>query len=161
MALRWVTRSDLGRNSPPAMAMDFHRILRGWAKDLNSQRDLAWAIPRRSADHSFFDQVVSARRRDSVMERAAVVYRASPSSADPFDSRDFVPDFADSVVADYSSPAVDLVFVDPGFVAVRLVIVAAAVAAAALCLDPSCFAGFSAAVAGVVSDAASVCRSSF
>src|SRR5947199_7691113 len=161
MALRWVTRSDLGRNSPPAMAMDFHRIPRGWAKDLNSQRDSAWAIPRRSADHSFFDQVVSARRRDSVMERAAVVYRASPSSADPFDSRDFVPDFADSVVADYSSPAVDFVFVDPGFVAVRLVIVAAAVAAAALCLDPSCFAGFSAAVVAVVLGLASVFLSCF
>ena len=100
MALRSVTHSDLGRNSPPVM--DFRRILRDWAKDLNSQRDSAWAIPRRPVDYSFFDQVVSARRRDSVMGRAAAVYRGFPSSADPFDSRDFVPDFADSVVADYS-----------------------------------------------------------
>ena len=162
MALRPVTHSHPCRNYPPVMAMDFLQILPGSAKDLNSHRESALATLWRSAARSSSDQAVSARRRDSVMGRAApaaAVYRASPNSADPFDSRDFVPDFADSVVADYSSPAVDLVFVDPGFVAVRLVIVAAAVAA--LCLDPSCFAGFSAAVAVVVSDAASVCRSCF
>src|SRR5436305_11241515 len=136
MALRPVTHSHPCRNYPPVMVMDFLRILPGSAKDLNSHRESALAIPRRPA-RSFSDQAVSARRRDSVMGRAApaaAVYRASPSSADPSDSRDFVPGFADSVVPGYSSPAVDLAsvdrgFVDPGFVAVRLVI---AVAAAAL-----------------------------
>src|SRR5436305_12592800 len=137
MALRPVTHSHPCRNYPPVMVMDFLRILPGSAKDLNSHRESALAIPRRPAARSFSDQAVSARRRDSVMGRAApaaAVYRASPSFADPSDSRDFVPGFADSVVPGYSSPAVDLAFVDPGFVdpgfvAVRLVI---AVAAAAL-----------------------------
>src|SRR5437868_4714721 len=125
MALRSVMHSHPCRNYPLVMGMDFHRIPPGSAKDLNSHRDSALAIRRRPAALSFSDQAVSARRRESVMGRtapAAAVYCASPSSADPFDSRDFVPGFADSVVADYSSPAVDLVFVDPGFVAFRLVI---------------------------------------
>src|SRR4029077_892609 len=92
------------------------------------------------------------------------VYRASLSSADSSDSRDSVPGFADSVVADYSSPAVDLAFVgpgfDPGFVAVCLVTVAVVAAAARLSFDPSCSADFSGAVAAVVSDVASVSQSS-
>ena len=96
------------------------------------------------------------------MARAVpAVYRASLSSADSSDSRDSVPGFADSVVADYSSPAVDLAFVDPGFVAVRLVTVAVVVVAAArLSFDPSCSADFSGAVAAVASDVASVSQSS-
>ena len=95
------------------------------------------------------------------MARAVpAVYRASLSSADSSDSRDSVPGFADSVVADYSSPAVDLAFVDPGFVAVRLVTVAVVVAAARLSFDPSCFADFSGAVAAVASDVASISQSS-
>src|SRR5438046_579524 len=133
MALRPVTHSHPCRNYPPVMVMDFLRILPGLAKDLNSHRESALATLRRSAARSSSDQAVSARRRDSVMERAApaAVYRASPNSADPFDSRDSVPGFADSVAADYSSPAVDLAFVDPGsvdpgFVAGRFVIAVAA-----------------------------------
>ena len=171
MALRSVMPSRRCRNFPPVtvMALDSLPILPDLAKDLNLPPDSALAIPRHPADLSFFDQAVSVRGRDSVMARAVpAVYRASLSSADSSDSRDSVPGFADSVVADYSSPAVDLVFVAPGFVAVRLVIAVAAVAvavaaaaAAVLCLDPSCLAGFSAAVAVVVSDAASVCRSCF
>ena len=86
-------------------------------------------------------------------------YRAYPSSADPSDFRDSVPGFADSVVADYSWPAVGLAFVGPGFVdlafvVVRLVTVAAV--AALLSFDPSCSADFFVAVAVVASDAASV-----
>src|SRR5205809_4784908 len=144
MALRPVTHSRPCRNYPPVMVMDFLRILPGLAKDLNSRPDLALAIPRRPAARSFYDQAVSVRR-DLVMERAApaAVYRASPNSADPFDSRDSVAGFADSVAADYSSPAVDLAsvdpgsvdpgsvdpgFVDPGFVAGRFVIAVAAAA---------------------------------
>src|SRR5438067_3870667 len=80
---------------------------------------------------------------------AAAVYRASPNSADPFDSRDSVPGFADSVAADYSSPAVDLASVDLGSVdlgsvAGRFVIAVAAAAdpVAGLSFDPSCFADF-------------------
>src|SRR5438552_17975307 len=169
MALRPVTHSHPCRNYPPVMVMDFLRILPGSAKDLNSHRESALAIPRRPA-RSLSDQAVSARRRDSVMGRAApaaAVYRASPSSADPSDSRDFVAGFADSVVPGYSSPAVDLAFVDPGFVAVRLVIAVAAaalVAAAAaplLSFDPSCSADFSAALAVVAPGAPSVSRSFF
>ena len=69
----------------------------------------------------------------------SAVYRASPNSAGPFDSRNSVPGFADFVVPDYSSPAADLAFVDPGFAAVRLVIVVVVVAAAdRLSFDPSC-----------------------
>src|SRR5205823_8568858 len=114
--------------------------------------------------------------RDSVMGSAVpAVYRVSPSSADPFDSRASTTGFADSVVADYSSPAVDLAclgpaFFEPGFVAVRLltvaVAVAVAVAAAAvavvalLSFDPSCSADFSVTGAVVPSDAASVSQSS-
>src|SRR5438309_3228576 len=166
MALRPVTHSHPCRNYPPVMVMDFLRSLPGSAKDLNSHRESALAIPRRPAARSFSGQAVSARRRDSVMGRAApaaAVYRASPSSADPSDSRDFVPGFADSVVPGYSSPAVDLAFVDPGFVAVRLVIavaaaalVAAAAAALLLSFDPSCSADFSAALAVVAPDVSSV-----
>src|SRR5437899_701643 len=157
MALRSVIHSHPCRNYPPVMEMDFHRIPPGSAKDLNSHRDSALAIRRCPAALSFSDQAVSARRRNSVMGRtAAAVYRASPSSADPFDSRDFVPGFADSVVADYSSPAVDLAFVDPGFVAFRLVIAVAAVAV--LSFDPFCSADFSAALAVVASDAFSIAR---
>ena len=164
MALRPVTHSHPCRNYPPVMVMDFLRILPGSAKDLNSHRESALAIPRRPA-RSFSDQAVSARRRDSVMGRAApaaAVYRASPSSADPSDSRDFVPGFADSVAADYSSSAVDLASVDPGFVAGRFVIAVAAAAdpVAGLSFDPSCFAGFSATVAVVAPGAPSVSRSS-
>ena len=123
------------------------------------------AIPRHRADLSFFDQAVSVRGRDSVTARAVpAVYRASLSSADSSDPRDSVPAFPDSVVADYSSPAVDLAFVgpgfDPGFVAVRLVTVAVVVAAARLSFDPSCSADFSGALAAVASDVASVSQSS-
>src|SRR5207244_7183936 len=110
MALRLVTHSNPCRHYTPVMVMDFLRILPGSAKDLNSHRESALAIPRRPA-RSFSDQAVSARRRDSVMGRAApaaAVYRASPSSADPSDSRDSVSGFADSVFADYSLLAVDL-----------------------------------------------------
>src|SRR6266513_1001711 len=160
MALRPVTHSRPCRNYPPVMAMDFLRILPGSAKDLNSHRESALATLRRSAARSSSDPAVSARRRDSVMGRAvpAAVYRASPNSADPFDSRDSVPGFADSVVADYSSPAVDLGSVDPGFVAGRFVIavVAAADSVAGLSFDPSCFADFSAALAVVAPDVSSV-----
>src|SRR5947208_3581117 len=94
---------------------------------------------------------------------AAAVYRASPNSADPFDSRDSVPGFADSVAADYSSPAVDLASVDLGSVAGRFVIAVAAAAdpVAGLSFDPSCFADFSAALAVVVPDVSSVSRSFF
>src|SRR5438270_10817610 len=165
MALRSVMHSHPCRNYPLVMGMDFHRIPPGSAKDLNSHRDSALAIRRRPAARSFSDQAVSARRRDSVMGRAApaaAVYRASPSSADPSDSRDFVPGFADSVVPGYSSLAVDLAFVDPGFVAVRLEIaVAAAAAALLLSFDPSCSADFSASLAVLAPDVSSVSRSFF
>ena len=162
MALRSVMHSHRCRNFPPMTALDSLPILPDLAKDLNLPPDSALAIPRHPADPSFFDQAVSVRLQDSVMGRAVpAVYRASPSSADPSDSRGSVPGFADSVVADYSSPAVDLAFVGPGFdsgfVAVRLVTVAAA---ARLSFDPSCSADFAAAVAAVVSDAASVSQSS-
>src|SRR5438477_12895906 len=164
MALRPVTHSHPCRNYPPVMVMDFLRILPGSAKDLNSHRESALAIPLRPAARFFSDQAVSARRRDSVMGRAApaaAVYRASPNSADPFDSRDSVPGFADSVAADYSSPAVDLASVDPGFVAGRFVIaVVAADSVAGLSFDLSCFAGFFATVAVVALGAPSVSRSS-
>src|SRR5947208_5513634 len=133
MALRSVVHSPPCRNFPPMMvtALDSLPILPDLAKDLNLRPDSSLAIPRHPADLSFFDQAVSVRGRDSVMGRAVpAVYRASLSSADLSDSRDSVPGFADSVVADYSSPAVDLAFVAPGFVAVRLVIAAAAAAAA-------------------------------
>src|SRR5439155_493900 len=88
--------------------------------------------------------------------------RAATSSASPSASRDFGPGFADSVAADYSSSAVDLASVDPGFVAGRFVIAVAAAAdpVAGLSFDPSCFAGFSATVAVVASGAPSVSRSS-
>src|SRR6266850_6370550 len=160
MAFRSVMHSHPCRNFPPVTvtALDSLPIL----------PDSALAIPRHPADLSFFDQAVSVRGRDSVMGKAVpAVYRACPSSADPSYSRDSVPGFADSVVADYSSPAVDLAFVgpgfDPGFVAVRLVTVAAAVVAAAaarLSFDPSCSADFSGAVAAAASDVASVSQSS-
>ena len=165
MALRSVMHSHPCRNFPPVTvtALDSLPILPDLAKDLNLPPDSALAIPRHPADLSSFDQAVSVRGQDSVMGRA--VYRACPSSADSSDSRDSVPGFADSVVADYSSPAVDLAFVgpgfDPGFVAVRLVTVAVVVAAAArLSFDPSCSADFSGAVAAVASDVASVSQSS-
>src|SRR5438270_8103138 len=144
----------------PAMAMDSLPILPGSAKDLNSGRDSGWAFPQRSADLCCFDQAVSVRRRDSMMGRPAhAVYRAWPNSADPFDSRDFVPGFADSVVPGYPSPAVDLAFVDPGFVVVRLVIAVAVAVVVVLVLvlvlvlsfDPSCSADFSATLAVVAS----------
>ena len=89
-------------------------------------------------------------------ETVPAVDRASPNSADPFDSGNSVPGFADSVVADYSWPAVDLAFVDPGFAAVRLVIAVAAL----LSFDPSSSADFFVAVSAVASDAASVSQSS-
>src|SRR5258705_11233085 len=163
MAVRSVMHSHPCRNFPPVTvtvtALD---SLPDLAKDLNLPPDSALAIPRHPADLSFFDQAVSVRGQDSVMGRA--VYRACPSSADSSDSRDSVAGFADSVVADYSSPAVDLAFVgpgfDPGFVAVRLVTVAAVVAAARLSFDPSCSADFSGAVAAAASDVASVSQSS-
>src|SRR6478672_8947024 len=165
MALRSVMHSHPCRNFPPVTvtALDSLPILPDLAKDLNLPPDSALAIPRHPADLSFFDQAVSVRGQDSVMGRA--VYRACRSSADSSDSRDSVPGFAESVVADYSSPAVDLAFVgpgfDPGFVAVRLVTVAVVVAAAArLSFDPSCSADFSGAVAAVASDVASVSQSS-
>src|SRR5947207_12884871 len=164
MALRPVMHSHHRRNFPPGMAtaLDSLPILSDLAKDLNFRRDSAFAIPRHPVDLSFFDQAVSVRGRDSVMARAVpAVYRASLSSADSSDSRDSVPGFSDSVVADYSSPALDLAFVgpgfDPGFVAVRLVTVAAA---ARLSFDPSCSADSSGAVAAVASDVASVSQSS-
>ena len=167
MALRSVMHSHRCRNFPPVTvtALDSLPILPDLAKDLNLPLDSALAIPRHSVDLSFFDQAVSVRGRDLVMGRAVpAVYCASPSSADPSDSRDSVPGFADSVVADYSSPAVDLAFVGPGFdsgfVAVRLVTVAVVVAAARLSFDPSCSADFSGAVAAVASDVASVSQSS-
>ena len=161
MALRSVMHSHPCRNYPLVMGMDFHRIPPGSAKDLNSHRDSALAIPRHPVDLSFFDQAVSVRDRDSVLGRAVpVVYRASPSSPDPFDSRNSVPGFADSVGADYSWPAVGLAFVGPGFVAVRLVTVVAAAAAGLLSFDPFSSADFSVAVAAVASAAASVSQSS-
>src|SRR5437764_9351072 len=110
MALRSVMHSHPCRNFPPvtATALDSLPILPDLAKDLNLHPDSALAIPRHPADLSFFDQAVSVRGRDSVMARAVpAVYRASLSSAD---SRDSVPGFDDSVVADYSSPAVVLAF---------------------------------------------------
>src|SRR5947199_3625752 len=154
MALRPVTHSRPCRNYPPVMVMDFLRILPGLAKDLNSRPDLALAIPRRPAARSFSDQAVSVRRDLETGRAAPVAYRASPNSADPFDSRDSVPGFADSVAADYSSPAVDLASVDLGSVAGRFVIAVAAAAdpVAGLSFDPSCFADFSAALAVVVPD---------
>src|SRR5207248_3757962 len=163
MALRSVVHSHPCRNFPPMMvtALDSLPILPDLAKDLNLRPDSALAIPRHPADLSFFDQAVSVRGRDSVMARAVpAVYRASLSSADSSDSRDSVPGFADSVVADYSSPAVDLAFVGLGFVAARFVIVAAADPVAGLSFDLSCSAGFSATGAVVASDAASVSQSS-
>src|SRR6266478_7682744 len=157
MALRSVMHSRPCRNFPPVTvtALDSLPILPDLAKDLNLRPDSALAIPRHPADLSFFDQAVSVRGRDSVMGKAVpAVYRASPSSPDPSDFRDSVPGFADSVVADYSSPAVDLAFVgpgfDPGFVAVRFVTFAAVVVVAArLSFDPSCSADFSGAVAEI------------
>ena len=111
MALRSVMHSHPCRNFPPVTvtALDSLPILPDLAKDLNLPPDSALAIPRHPADLSSFDQAVSVRGQDSVMGRA--VYRACPSSADSSDSRDSVPGFAESVVADYSSPAVDLAFV--------------------------------------------------
>src|SRR5205823_8133757 len=158
MALRPVT--NFHQLFPQVTAMDSPQILPDLAKDLNSRPDLAWAIPRCPAARSFSDQAVSPRGRDSVMGRAgaAAVYRASPSSADPSDSRVFVPGFADSIVPGCSSPAVDLAFVDPGFVAVRLVIVAVAVAVALLSFDPSCSVDFSATLAVAAPDVSSVSR---
>ena len=167
MALRSVMHSHPCRNFPPVTvtALDSLPILPDLAKDLKLRLDSALAILRHAVDLSFFDQAVSVRRRDLVMGRVVpVVYRASSSSADPSDSRDSVPGFADSVVADCSSPAVDLAFVGPAFapdfVAVRLVTVAVVVAAARLSFDPSCSADFSGAVAAVASDVASVSQSS-
>ena len=165
MALRSAMHSHRCRNFPPVTALDSLPILPDLAKDLSLAPDSALAIPRHPADLSFFDQAVSVRGRDSVMARAVpAVYRASLGSADLSDSRDSVPGFADSVVADYSSPAVDLAFVGPGFcpgfVAVRLVTVAVVVAAARLSFDPSFSADFSGAVAAVASDVASVSQSS-
>src|SRR6266513_3127300 len=163
MALRSVMHSHPCRNFPPVTvtALDSLPILPDLAKDLNLSPDSALVIPRHPADLSFFDQAVSVRGRDSVMGKAVpAVYRACPSSADPSDSRDSVPGFADSVVADYSSPAVDLAFVGPGFVSVRFVIVAAADPVAGLSFDLSCSAGFSATGAVVALDAASVSQSS-
>ena len=168
MALVSVMHSHPCRNFPPVTVTALHSlpILSDLAKDLNLSPDSGLAIPRHCADLSFFDQSVSVRGRDSVTARAVpAVYRASLSSADSSDPRDSVPAFPDSVVADYSSPAVDLAFVgpgfDPGFVAVRLVTVAVVVAAAArLSFDPSCSADFSGAVAAVASDVASVSQSS-
>ena len=161
MALRSVVHSHPCRNFPPMMvtALDSLPILPDLAKDLNSHRDSAWAIRPRPADPSFFDQIVSVRHQDLGTERIAVC-RAYPNSADPSGFRNFVPGFADSVVAGYSSPAVDLAFVDPGFVAARFVIVAAADPVAGLSFDLSCSAGFSATGAVVASDAASVSQSS-
>src|SRR5882762_751669 len=159
MALRSVMHSHPCRNFPPVTALDSLPILPDLAKDLNLRPDSALAIPRHPVDLSFFDQAVSVRRPDLVMGRTVpAVYRAFPSSPDPSDFRDSVPGFADSVVADYSWPAVGLAFVDPGFAAVRLVTV---VAAAALpSFDPSYSADFSGAVAAVASDVASVSQSS-
>src|SRR4029077_18089476 len=120
MALRSVMHSHPCRNFPPATvtALDSLRILPDLAKDLNLRPDSALAIPRHPVDLSFFAQAVSVRGRDLVRGRVVpAAYRASPSSADPSDSRDSVPGFADSVVADYFLPAVDLAFVGPGFVA--------------------------------------------
>src|SRR6476660_6453900 len=166
MALRSVMHSHRCRNFPPVtvMALDSLPILPDLAKDLNLPPDSALEIPQHPADLSFFDQAVSVRGRDSVMAGAVpAVYRASLSSADSSGSRDSVPGFADSVVADYSSPAVDLVFVgpgfDPGFVAFCLVTVAVVVAAARLSFDPSFSADFSGAVEAVASDVASVSQS--
>src|SRR5881227_2761674 len=158
MALRSVMHSHPCRNFPPVTVTALHslRILSDLAKDLNLSPDSGLAIPRHCADLSFFDESVSVRGRDSVTARAVpAVYRASLSSADSSDPRDSVPAFADSAVADYSSPAFD-----PGFVAVRLVTVAVAAAAAGLSFDPSCFADFSGAVAAVASDGASISQSS-
>ena len=164
MALRSVIHSRPCRNFPPVTvtALDSLPIFPDLAKDLNLRPDSALAIPRHPADLSFFDQAVSVRGRDLERGRGAVpaVYRAFPSSADPSDSRDSVPGFAGSVVADYSSPAVDLAFVGPGFVAVRLVTVAVVVVAARPSFDPSCSADFSGAVEAVASDVASVSQSS-
>src|SRR5438067_3115482 len=134
MALVSVMHSHPCRNFPSVTvtALDFLPILPDLAKDLNLRPDSALAIPRHPVDLSFFDQAVSVRGRDLVMGRPVpAVYRASPISPGPSDFRDSVPGFADSVVADYSSPAVDLVFVGPGFVAVGLVTVAVVVVAAA------------------------------
>src|SRR5213082_2765399 len=165
MALRSVMHSHPCRNFPTVTALHSLPILSDLAKDLNLSPDSGLAIPRHCADLSFFDQSVSVRGRDSVTARAVpAVYRASLSSADSSDPRDSVPAFADSAVADYSSPAVDLAFVgpgfDPGFVAVRLVTVAVVVAAARLSFDPSCSADFSGALSAVASVVASVSQSS-
>src|SRR6267143_1060473 len=128
MAFRSVMHSHPCRNFHPVMVMDSLPILPGLAKALNFRRDSALAIPQRPVDLSSFDEAVSVHR-DSVMGRAVpAVYRASPSPAD------------------YSWPAVDLAFVGPGFVAVRLVIAAAVAVVALLSLlsfDPSCSADFS------------------
>src|SRR4029077_499346 len=108
MAFRSVMHSPPCRNFHPVMVTGSLPILPGLAEALNFRRDSALGIPRRRVDLFCFDEAVSVHR-DSVMGRAVpAVYRASPSSADPSDSRDSVPGFADSVVADYSSPAVDL-----------------------------------------------------
>src|SRR5436190_20639327 len=118
MALRSVMHSHPCLNFSPltVTALDSLPILPDLAKDLNLSPDSALAIPRHPADLSFFDQAVSVRGRGSVMGKAVpAVYRACPSSADPSDSRDSVLGFADSVVADYSSHALDLAFVGLGF----------------------------------------------
>src|SRR5437879_13637127 len=113
MALRSVMHSHSCRIFPPVTvtALNSLPILPDLAKDLNLRPDSALAIPRHPVDLSFFDQAVSVRGQDSVMARAVpAVYRASPSSADPSDSLDSVPGFADSVVVYYSSLAVVLSF---------------------------------------------------
>ena len=120
-----------------AMAMD-SLPLPGSAKDLNSGRDSGWAFPQRSADLSCFDQAVSVRRRDSVTGKAArPAYRVSLSSSDRFDSRDSVPGFADSVVVDYSSPAVDLGFAAAAAAAAVVVVVVVVVAVSLGKVQPS------------------------
>src|SRR6266446_2414195 len=89
-----------------------------------------------------------------------------PATVTALDSLPIFPDLAkdlnlrpDSALAIPRHP-VDLAFVGPGFVAVRLVTVAVVVVAARPSFDPSCSADFSGAVEAVASDVASVSQSS-
>ena len=161
-------RSDLGSlrywNSPRASETDFGPI----------SRDLALAIRLHRSDLSSPGQIFGFPWRDSVMERPVSAYRVfRNSAADPFDSRNFASDSADSadsVVADYSLPAAETdSAVAPDFVAVGFAIAVAVAAGFAAALD-LCFvlsfsAGLSAVlvtvVVAVASGVSSVARFSF
>src|SRR6266480_1882637 len=80
MALRPVTHSHPCRNYPPVMVMDFLRILPGSAKDLNSHRESALAIPRRPAARL----VIAVAAAALVAAAAALLLSFDPSCSADF-----------------------------------------------------------------------------